>query len=397
MPLRLAVLFGGRMTKEQAKKLAQQIFDEFGNQIREAVRGTNIPPEFIAGLVANEAGKDRQGNIRRAATRFEPHIYRKLKQVALNPSLKFQSIRHSDLKDATDEALRALAHSYEATQMMGYWCIPLGCTLADLKNPDKHFFYTVKLLQLNDQNDFSKASEDIFDDEMRQWNTGREKGKTYHANYVPNARLIRAAYRELEKNHKKRPVNERVNIEVSAATPSTSLTDTQGESNPAGTRNPAQPATDGPADGSPLNNSPMVGEQNAEQIINNEAEKQPPPTGKETVIKERPSLFTRVVTAVGGFFTMILASIAATCGGNEVANVVAKQGAERIVENTSRSDLYTLALVVVYIALILASATLMLWIISKFYGRSADRANSLNHAKVETASDPAKNTVELKL
>jgi hypothetical protein len=184
---------------------------------------------------------------------------------------------------------------------------------------------------------------------------------------------------------------------ISAATPSTSLTDTQGESNPAGTRNPAQPATDGPADGSPLNNSPMVGEQNAEQIINNEAEKQPPPTGKETVIKERPSLFTRVVTAVGGFFTMILASIAATCGGNEVANVVAKQGAERIVENTSRSDLYTLALVVVYIALILASATLMLWIISKFYGRSADRANSLNHAKVETASDPAKNTVELKL
>lgn len=206
-----------RMTEAQAVKLAKQIFDRFGSQIREAVKGTHIPAWFIAGLVANEAGKDRQGNIRREATRFEPHIYTRLKRVAENPRGVFNSIKHSHIKDATDASLRALAHSYEATQMMGYWVIILGCTLADLKNPDKHFFYTVKLLQLNG---FPRnATEAQMDREMRQWNTGRETGKTYHANYVPNAQKIRAAYKKLEQSHSHRSIEERVNLSAAVETP----------------------------------------------------------------------------------------------------------------------------------------------------------------------------------
>lgn len=205
------------MTKAQATKLAKQIFDEFDSQIVEATKGTNIPPRFIAGLIANEAGKDRQGNIKRGATRFEPHIYTRLKKVAETPGAVYNRIKHLQLKDATDASLRALAHSYEATQMMGYWCIVLGCSLADLKNPEKHFFFTVKLLQLNDQDDFERGTEEAFDDEMRQWNTGREKGKTYHENYVPNARLIRAAYAELEKTRGKLSVNELANTSAVAS------------------------------------------------------------------------------------------------------------------------------------------------------------------------------------
>lgn len=195
------------MTKTDAANLAKKIFDEFDKQIVEAVKGTSIPPSFIAGLVANEAGKDRQGNIRRGATRFEPGVYSHLKRVAESPRASYQGIKHAQLADATEASLRALSTSVEATQMMGYWCIVLGCTLADLKNPDKHFFYTVKLLHLNGFP--ARPTEPKMDGEMRQWNTGRETGQTYHENYVANAQAIRAAYRELEKTRVHRTVDER--------------------------------------------------------------------------------------------------------------------------------------------------------------------------------------------
>lgn len=191
--------------------LAKQIFDRFDKQIVEATTGTAIPPAFIAGLIANEAGKDKQGNIVRSATRFEPHVYRALMAVRDGSRAIYNRIVRSDIRDASDAAIRALSHSYEATQIMGWHVIKnLHCTIADLRNPDKHFFYTVKLLQLNG---FTKAlTEDQMDREMREWNTGKETGKTYHANYVANARLIRSAYRELEAGRHDRPLTERFDV-----------------------------------------------------------------------------------------------------------------------------------------------------------------------------------------
>lgn len=202
------------------KKLAKQIFDRFDKQIVEATTGTGIPPAFIAGLIANEAGKDRSGNIVRGATRFEPHVFAALKSIRdrgyrlVKGGAKvthYSHIKQSQIADASDVALRALATSYEATQIMGWHVINnLRCTIADLRNPDKHFFYTVKLLQLNG---FPKnATEAQMDREMRQWNTGSETGKTYHANYVPNAQRIRAEYRLLERGRVSRSVEERVDV-----------------------------------------------------------------------------------------------------------------------------------------------------------------------------------------
>ncbi len=197
------------MDPRTANRLAKQIFEEFDKQIVEACAGTNIPPRFIAGLIGNEAGKDRQGNIKRSATRFESGVYRHLVAVRDGRESSYnRTIKRADIHDASDEALRALATSYEATQIMGWHCIHnFHCTIADLKNPDKHFFYTVKLLQLNGFP--ANASEERMADEMREWNTGREKGKTYHANYVPNAAAVRAAYALLEKTRKSRTVEER--------------------------------------------------------------------------------------------------------------------------------------------------------------------------------------------
>lgn len=191
-----------------AKRLALQIFNEFDKQIVEATNGTAIPPKFIAGLIGNEAGKDKGGRIVRQATRFEPGVYKHLIAVRDGTQSHYGNIRRMHIRDASDAAIRALATSYEATQMMGYHCITLHCTLADLKNPDKHFFYTVKLLQLNGYP--VGADNAHMDNEMRQWNTGSERGKTYHEDYVPNARLVRDAYAELEKTRIARTVETRV-------------------------------------------------------------------------------------------------------------------------------------------------------------------------------------------
>jgi hypothetical protein len=193
------------MTKTQAKKLAQQIFDLFDAQIVQATNGTNIPPRFIAGLVGNEAGKDKSGRIVRSATRFEPGVYSQLVALRNGKRKTYQGVSTNQIKDASDAALRALATSYEATQIMGYHCInSLHCTIADLRNPDKHFFYTVKLLQLNG---FPKnANEERMDREMKQWNTGSETGKTYSSHYVEDARAVRAAYADIESDRSGRTV-----------------------------------------------------------------------------------------------------------------------------------------------------------------------------------------------
>lgn len=197
------------MDKRTAARLALQIFKEFDKQIVEATMGTIIPPEFIAGLIANEAGKDKVGRIVRGATRFEPGVYRKLIAVRDGALRSYSHIVRADIRYASNDAIRALSTSWEATQIMGYHVIKaLHCTIADLRNPDKHFFYTVKLLTLNG---FPRGANNAeMAKEMRQWNTGSEWGKTYHANYVANAEAVRWAYAELEKTRTPRSITERV-------------------------------------------------------------------------------------------------------------------------------------------------------------------------------------------
>lgn len=184
------------MATNAQRKLAQQIHSRFGARIADACQGTPVPPEFVAGLMANEAGKDRQGNIKENATRFEPGVFRKLQQVRDGVRRSWSHIRQVDIKTSDDEALRALATSYSLTQIMGWHCIhSLNCTVAQLRDPNQHLKYAVKLLQMNAADgDFQRKA---YMGEFREWNTGSETGKTYHENYVANGLAVMEAYRQL--------------------------------------------------------------------------------------------------------------------------------------------------------------------------------------------------------
>jgi putative chitinase len=114
-----------------------------------------------------------------------------------------------------------------------------------------------------------------------------------------------------------------------------------------------------------------------------------------SLTKERPSRFTLWMTAIKVFLGGLLASLTTFCGANEAVQIAANKSAERAVGGIGRDDLITLGFVLVYVIIGILAGTVLIWIASVFYDRSANRANKLNAQKMEHASDTGKNTVEL--
>lgn len=197
------------MNKTTATHIATMIFNLLDKRIVEAVTGTNIPPKFLAGLISNECGKDRNGVLNEQATRFEPGVFSHLERVRDGHLTTYGGIVKADLAGASNETLKALATSYGCTQVMGYYCIhAFHCTVADLRNPAKHLFFAVKLLQMNGFP--AKATDEQMNNEMRQWNSGSEHGKTFDPEYVLNGKAVRDAYAEVELGRVHRTPVERV-------------------------------------------------------------------------------------------------------------------------------------------------------------------------------------------
>lgn len=157
-----------KYTKQAAQKLATQIRARLGQKIVRAAQGSDVPPSFLVGLVAVESGG------RENASRFEPHVFAKLKQVRDGKLLQYNKIRTAQLKDASDAALKNLASSFGATQIMGYWSLALGISLADLRNPEKHLGYAVRLLNLVAPQYIERAD---WPSVLRIWNTGTASKK----------------------------------------------------------------------------------------------------------------------------------------------------------------------------------------------------------------------------
>lgn len=115
----------------------------------------------------------------------------------------------------------------------------------------------------------------------------------------------------------------------------------------------------------------------------------------QIVVKERPSTFTKVMTAVTGFFATIFTSIGTYFGGNEVATRLAEKASNRVVENAERSDLATFGLVMLYAVGVGGLGLFLFWLASRIYDKSANRSNVLNQAKINAAANKGLNTVEL--
>lgn len=194
-------------SEKQARAKAEQIFTRFGELIHDACAGEGVEESFLAGFTGVEAGIDSKGKIKPEATRFEPGVYKDLISlrekgycfVGGKKLNNYSGVRREQIKDASDAAIRALATSYSFSQIMGWHCINnLKCTIAELRDPNKHFGYTVKLLKIVGGNYMKHGDLEAV---LHIWNTGSANGKTYHEDYVENALKVKKHYEAILKEH----------------------------------------------------------------------------------------------------------------------------------------------------------------------------------------------------
>jgi hypothetical protein len=191
------------------RQLIVQIHDRYGERIASATAGTEVPPALVAAFIVNESGRDRNGTIIDSARRFEKHVYaalvsirdrgyRIVKGKRIN---NYSGITQQQIKDASNDALKALATSWGTLQIMGWHCINnlmdidgTPVTISELRDPDRHIAYAVQLLRRTAGKYIrAKRYKEVF----RIWNTGSPTGTTYHPNYVSNGLVAMDIWNDL--------------------------------------------------------------------------------------------------------------------------------------------------------------------------------------------------------
>jgi hypothetical protein len=191
-------------TDAQAKRKAQQIYDRFGQLIHDACLNTGVAESFLAGFTGVEAGIDSKGNIKPEAVRFEKGVYADLISLRDNGfcfvggqrKKNYSGITQLQLAGLSDASIRNLSTSFSFSQIMGWWTFWLGCTIAELRDPQRHFHYTVKLLKHVGGSYMRRGDLEAV---LRIWNTGSANGKTYHADYPANALKVKKFYEQILK------------------------------------------------------------------------------------------------------------------------------------------------------------------------------------------------------
>lgn len=106
----------------------QRTETNYGAKVDSLSKVFNLPPHYLKALITLECSGRTEFE-----PRFEPHIYRQLKQVRDKHQKSFGSIKYKTLKNASDEALKNLATSWGPFQLMGYQCIELDVVLQDIR------------------------------------------------------------------------------------------------------------------------------------------------------------------------------------------------------------------------------------------------------------------------
>lgn len=106
------------------------LYHKLDKEIQRATLGTDISPSYLAAIVSLESHPP--GN--RDSERFEPYVYERL--VSLKEEGRpFGKIKREAIVFLSDKELRQLATSYGLTQVMGFHCLELGCSIQDLRGP----------------------------------------------------------------------------------------------------------------------------------------------------------------------------------------------------------------------------------------------------------------------
>lgn len=109
----------------------QAVIDNYGTMFKRLGKEFDIAPEYLAALCMLESGGRKP-----AGSRYEKHVYARLRLVKLGLKSRYEHVKHADLKDAGDEALQNLATSWGPFQLMGYKCLLYNIKIRDLREDD---------------------------------------------------------------------------------------------------------------------------------------------------------------------------------------------------------------------------------------------------------------------
>ncbi len=180
------VLFGCQKPIEH-KGVYKRVVDNYGIEVNEVAYTFNIPSSYLKALILLECSGRKD-----PPSRYEKHVYKRLKRLKQGRRRKVEQIRRVDIIDASDEALKNLARSWGPYQLMGYKCLQLGITVSDIRGKDA-VYWGAKWIN-EEYGDLLRAGD--YEGAFRYHNTGNRKGKTADPDYVQKG-LVYMEYFEL--------------------------------------------------------------------------------------------------------------------------------------------------------------------------------------------------------
>ena len=103
----------------------------YAREVRRAADKYDLEYSYLMSLLMLECGGRKPSGVR-----FEPHVFKRLKQVRDGKRAQYEHVTPRHLADASDEALKNLATSWGPFQLMGYKCILLGVKIQDIRGAD---------------------------------------------------------------------------------------------------------------------------------------------------------------------------------------------------------------------------------------------------------------------
>lgn len=170
--------------RDQDDAVMLHIYLTMHGEIDSAVRDTEIPPSYLAALISLESHPP--GN--RDSRRFEPKVFQRLLELK-NEGKPFARIARKQVQGLGEAELRELATSYGLTQVMGYHCLDLGCSIRDLAG-SYHLLWSVAYIRRHYLNQVIRKEWSAC---FRIHNTGRAEGVTSRDDYAEKG-LLRMKY-----------------------------------------------------------------------------------------------------------------------------------------------------------------------------------------------------------
>ncbi len=154
----------------------------YGEEVEEIASKYGHAPEFYLALIMLETSGRSE-----IPSRFEPHIYEELLRLQNGQRKKYEHVTYRNVKNISDGGLRNLASSWGPFQIMGYKCLELKITVADIRGPEA-IRYGMYWINKNYGNRIKRKQ---YTNAFHYHNTGRLFPKngisqTHDPDYIPN-------------------------------------------------------------------------------------------------------------------------------------------------------------------------------------------------------------------